>query len=451
MNEAPATLAIIGGGFAGTTLALQARAAWPEARILLFEPGEPGPGLAYGTRDPTHLLNVPATGMSLYPDQPNHFAEWLERQPDAPPPEEEGPRFAPRMLYGRYLREAFRAAEGPMLRHVPQQVTALEPRPEGGFLLRGGEGASHAAERVVLAAGGFAAEQGSPPHVFGNPWDPESLRGLGPDDPVLMVGLGLTMVDMLLSLRAQGHHGPVLGISRHGWLPLPHVTGAFPPPWPPRLPEGEVPGPLALARLLRREAARAAAEGQPWQAVADGLRPHLQRLWRGWDEAARRRFLRHGRSAWNLHRHRVAPAVGRFVAAEREAGRLEVMAARLESWRPEGEGVVATLRRRGGRPESRRFARIVLCTGPDGAAAWRNTPPVPSALSSGILAPDELGMGLAVEGEGRALGQDGKVRPSLFVLGPLTRGTSWEITAVPEIRAQAAALLKGMHGVGREA
>jgi len=441
MAAAFPTLAIIGGGFAGTTLAVQARTAWPEARILLFEPDEPGPGLAYSTPDPRHLLNVPATGMSLHPDQPGHFATWLAGQPDASP-SGEGPCFAPRRLYGRYLREQFCAAVGEGVRHVPCRVTAVRPLPEGGFRLLAEDGTEHRAAHVVLALGGFASEAGSPPHLFGNPWDPAALKGLDPEAPVLMVGLGLTMVDLLLSLRGQGHRGPVLGISRHGWLPLPHVAGAFPPAWPIELPEGGALGPRALMRLLRQAARKAEAAGQPWQAVLDGMRPQVQRVWQGWDGMARRRFLRHARSAWNLHRHRVAPAIAAFLAAERDSGTLEVMAARLESWQPAQGGVEAVLRRRDGRRVSRRVARILLCTGPDSGGAWFRQPPVPALLEEGLAAPDDLGLGFAVRPEGQVLSRDGQPIPGLFALGPLTRSCLWEITAVPEIRTQASALLR---------
>jgi uncharacterized NAD(P)/FAD-binding protein YdhS len=49
------------------------------ARVTLFERRrEPGRGLAYGAADPIHLLNVRAGNMSAYPDDPGHFAAWLE-------------------------------------------------------------------------------------------------------------------------------------------------------------------------------------------------------------------------------------------------------------------------------------------------------------------------------------------------------------------------------------
>ncbi|MBO1074978.1 FAD/NAD(P)-binding protein [Roseomonas marmotae] len=438
MNEPFFDAAIIGGGFAGTALALQLRAGLPEGgRILLFEPApRPGPGLAYSTPDPGHLLNVPAGGMSLFPDRPAHFAEWLGRRPDGPPaPPEGGPVFAPRQLYGAYLQEQLAGTEG--IEALPRRVEAVEPLPGGGFRLRGG-GESWRAARVVLAIGGFAARAGSPPHLAGDPWDPGTLEGIDPDSPVLLVGMGLTMVDMLLSLRRRGHRRKVTAISRHGWLPLPHVTGPLPSPWPVELPEGA--GPVSVSRILRREAARAAEAGQPWQAVADGARPHLQRIWRGWNQAQRASFLRHGRSLWNLHRHRLAPEVARFVAEERASGGLETLAARLGEWQARADGGVdATLRMRGGGERVLPVARVILCVGPDSGSGWREAPPVPALLEQGLARLDPLGLGLEVAGpDGTLLDAQGQPVPGLQVIGALTRGALWEITAVPEIRAQAA-------------
>jgi uncharacterized NAD(P)/FAD-binding protein YdhS len=442
MEAVDALVAIIGGGFAGTALAVRLQETLPgEARILVFEDSpRAGPGLAYGTPDPTHLLNVPAGGMSLFADRPAHFQEWLATRADAPEaPADGGPVFAPRALYGEYLAEQFAAAAtrpGASIATLPRRVETVEPLPGGGFRLGAGT-ESWRVGRVLLALGGFASPAGEPPHLIGNPWDPAALEGIDPDAPVLLVGMGLTMVDMLLSLRRQGHRGKVIGISRHGWLPLPHVSGPFPKAWPVELPEGA--GPAALARILRREAARALAAAQPWQAVMDGARPQVQRIWQGWSTSQRATFLRHGRTAWNLHRHRLAPAVAATVADELASGGLEIRAARLHGWSPAEGGVRATLRPRHGAPVELPVARVILCTGPDSAAAWRDIAPVPELLRRGLARPDALGLGLEIAGpDGTLRGADGQPVPGLAAIGPLTRGNLWEITAVPEIRAQAA-------------
>ena len=320
------------------------------------------------------------------------------------------------------------------------RVEAVE-RVDAGFLLRDGA-RQWPARRVALAVGGFAVAPGAaadgPPLLEPDPWSPGALRDIDPDSTVLLVGMGLTMVDLLLSLRGRGHRGPVVGLSRHGWPPLPHVSGPPPAPWPVELPPSE--GPAALSRRLRRAARAAAAAGQPWQAVADSARPQLQRIWADWTPAQRASFLRHGRSAWNLHRHRLAPAVAATLAAERAAGHFTPLAGRLASWHadPGGRTATAVLRLRGGGEQRVSAGRIVLCMGPD-AAGWRKAAPVPALLRDGLAGLDPSGLGLTVAGaDGLLLDAAGRPVPGLHVLGPLTRGALWEITAAPEIRAQAA-------------
>ena len=62
----------------------------------------------------------------------------------------------------------------------------------------------------------------------------------------------------------------------------------------------------------------------------DGLRPHTQRLWTALPDAERRRFLRHLRPYWEVHRHRLAPPVAARLQAALAGGRLRVLAARLQ-------------------------------------------------------------------------------------------------------------------------
>ncbi|PWC26401.1 FAD/NAD(P)-binding protein [Teichococcus aestuarii] len=112
------------------------------------------------------------------------------------------------------------------------------------------------------------------------------------------------------------------------------------------------------------------------------------------------------------------------------------MAGRLESWqRGTGGGVEVLFRLRGGERQRLRCARILLCTGPSGSRAWSASPPVPRLMEQGMPQPD--GQGLSVLPDGKALNTQAQAVPGLVVLGPLARDALWEITAVPEIRAQA--------------
>jgi uncharacterized NAD(P)/FAD-binding protein YdhS len=85
------------------------------------------------------------------------------------------------------------------------------------------------------------------------------------------------------------------------------------------------------------------------------------------------------------------------------------------------------------------FGAVVTCTGPGSLAASRH-PLLRSLISHGLVRPDPLGLGLDARADGALLAADGSLAPGLYAIGPLLRGTLWETTAVPEIRAQAKAL-----------
>src|SRR5262249_25933660 len=94
----PPRVAIVGGGASGALgAANRLREGPPGLRVTVYEPrAELGLGVAYSTREPWHRLNVPATGMSAVPGDPDHFRAWAGAAPEA---------FLPRLAYGRYLRQ----------------------------------------------------------------------------------------------------------------------------------------------------------------------------------------------------------------------------------------------------------------------------------------------------------------------------------------------------------
>ncbi|WP_376088470.1 FAD/NAD(P)-binding protein [Roseomonas sp. CCTCC AB2023176] len=409
---------VIGAGFTGTALAVQlARRGVP---VALFDPATPGAGVAYGTQEPIHLLNVHARNMSALADEPEHFYRWTSTRdpaefgPLCPAP---GPdAFVPRLLYGRYMRDLLAGVEG--VTHHPLRATAVR-RDGAGFVM---EPAGIHGRAVALCLGNPPPRpMAEGPGVIHDPWAPGALDPIGEDDAVLVLGTGLTTADVILSLRERrGHRGAIHAVSRHGWAPLPQVE-----PRPPARPAGPFRVERGLAQAMRSLRAHCAEE--PWQAGFDGLRPQTTPAWRAMDAAARRRFLRHGRTAWNIHRHRLAPVVAARLAAEQEAGGLTLHAARLASFAP-GD---ARLQRRGGAEASVAAQWLINCTGPDNAGGLLAQPLVRGLVETGLLSPDPYGLGMLTDPETL------EASPGLYLLGPATRATFWEATAVPELRVQA--------------
>jgi uncharacterized NAD(P)/FAD-binding protein YdhS len=429
-------IAIIGAGFSGTALAVQLlrRDGGPVA--LIERSGAFGPGLAYGTRSDRHLLNVPSGRMSLLPDQPDHFTRRLAREGLNADPS----AFARRADYGRYigacLAEAEAAAPGRLTRITAEVVDArLEP---GGAVLRLADGRRHVAEQVVLATGNpppgqlaLAGLAAAGDRWISDPWDGDALSKVRKKDDVLLIGTGLTAVDVLLALEEQGWRGRATAVSRRGLLP--RVHGARAPEGSAAFPRGPLSEQTAEIRLR--------AAHRPWTEVMDGLRPHGQAMWLALSPAERRRFLRHLRPWWDVHRHRMAPEIGAAMDRLSESGRLAVHAGRLLQVEPDDAGLRVAWRPRGAAEAvESRPAWVVNCTGPEGDPSRAGQPLLDALLESGAARVDGLRLGLEIDGSGRVLDAEGRPQPALWSLGPPTRGVLWEIVAVPDIRVQAASL-----------
>lgn len=434
-------IAVIGGGFSGLLLTLQVLKRTQAARIFLIErAAQFGRGLAYGAADPGHLLNVRASNMSAYPDAPAHFLEWLRH---SAPPGSDRQGFASRQVFGTYLQSLLRSsvltdgAAGRLIL-VPDEATALRTSGDK-TIVDLGLGHSLEVDHVVLATGNL------PPHDPGalsdevktsglyvsDPWNAAALAGLRPFDDVLLLGTGLTAVDMIMRLVDKGHRGRITALSRRGLRPHRHVE-LGPPPAPFEVPHG-----LSLTALLRFVRARARSEG--WRAAVDSLRPSTQRLWREASIEERKRFLRHLRPWWDVHRHRVAPYVADRLAALESSGRLEFAQGWLSAFALERDHVDVTYSSRGKRYQ-RRVALILNCTGPAGDLARASSPLLADLLRQGLARPDVCRLGLDVDPLCQIIDANGHSNPRLFAVGPLSRGAFWEINAVPDIRVQAAEL-----------
>ncbi|HKR23980.1 MAG TPA: FAD/NAD(P)-binding protein, partial [Allosphingosinicella sp.] len=383
----------------------------------------PGRGVAYGTRRPEHLLNVPARRMSAFSDDPDHFERWYGARAGGGAED-----FAPRTLYGDYL--AGLLAEAGIAPIAGEAVAIGEDR------VRLADGRAVAADAVVLAPGNFkpATPPGIDPGALGplwvdDPWAGDLGEGLGAGDVLLLIGTGLTAVDVALTLDATGYRGRIVALSRRGLAPRAHGTRE-----PNVAPLEDLP-PTCVA-MLRRVRARSDEIG--WRSAVHELRAVTSALWAKADEGERRRFLRHLRAWWDVHRHKVAPAVGATIAAMQADARLAVAAGRLVSAEAaDGKALVRFRLRGSDTVESLRAARIVNCTGPELDIVRAGEPLLDALLGQGAIRPDPLAIGIDVDPECRAIGADGRPSATLSVIGPVTRGAFWESVAVPDIRGQA--------------
>jgi uncharacterized NAD(P)/FAD-binding protein YdhS len=399
------------------------RAAPEPVRVILVEPrAELGRGIAYGTTDLGHLLNVRAGNLSALPDEPDHFTAWSRRHSDV-----DGRSFLPRAWYGEYLRSLLGPVE-----HVRARVDDLTPVGTG-VQIDLSDGTRLNADRVVLAPGSPPPAWpeplgGSGSRWVGDPWASGALADLRPDDPVLLVGTGLTAIDVALSLQASGHR-QIIATSRHGLLPHVHPDQPFEPLRldPPARP---------TARSLMAWARATATEVGEWGRVVDALRPYTDQVWDAMAPSDRVRLLDHVHRRWEVLRHRMAPLVGARVETMRRAGQLTIVRGQVESARTTHRGVEVAVG-----DHLLRVGAVVNCTGPAADVRRTRDPLVRRLLDRRVVYPGPLALGLDTDAHGclRGIGNEG-----LWLVGPLRRGRLWETTAIPEIRAQAVELPRSL-------
>lgn len=431
---------IAGAGFSGALLAINLLRHDGPRVTLVERRGAFAQGIAYSTEESRHLLNVRSSNMSALPDEPDHFVNWLQRQGAGA---ERG--FASRLDYGRYLgellEETVAGAEG-RLQLLRGNAEALDFR-DGSARLRLDGGAVVSADAAVLALGNLPPHDPSglenadlAPGVYrADPWASDLADGLSDDDTVLVLGTGLTMVDVLLSLDAAGYRGRIVALSRRGLIPRAHAPQAG--PYEP-LQEKPAERGSELVNRLRRDAERIG-----WRGAIDAIRPFSQALWLGASEEERDRFLRHLRAWWDVHRHRLAPQVAARVAALQDEKRLHVIAAKLDDVRKAGDQAQVRFRPRHGElHEELRVSRIINCTGPQGNLMRSPEPLLQQLLGAGAIRPDRHSLGVDVNIKSEVLDRNGNPNPRLLALGPLTRGAFWEIASVPDIRVQAWSLAR---------
>jgi uncharacterized NAD(P)/FAD-binding protein YdhS len=438
-------IAIVGGGYSGSMLAVELlRRAGGNISVILVERRPlPGRGVAYSTQFEGHLLNVRARNMSAYAAIPNHFVEWAQRNYSASVRPND---FLPRTIYGQYissqLREAIRASKGSFRCIQGEAISLTCSGTRSGIRLVNGQ--TVLVDKVVLALGNFPpsdlrihGKTVSGPRFISNPWSPNALIDTPRDNRILLIGSGLTSVDTALELRARGFEGTLHIVSRHGLLPQRHAAIPFQPF---QLDQASRTT-HELLKLVRARVKEAEATGSNWRAVIDSLRPITQPLWRALPVAEKQRFLRHLRSYWDVHRHRIAERIADQLSLQLRTGQMQMHAGRIIHYHEGPEGVDITYRLRNRDQEKTLHVdRVVNCTGPDGDLRHVDSPLIRDILSKQLARPDELSLGLDVAQDGSVIDGRGVISDLVYALGPLRKGKLWESVAVPELRVQVAEL-----------
>lgn len=440
-------IAIIGGGLSGSLVAanILRNATMPLSIKLVERNPEIGRGVAYSTPFDCHLLNVPVGKMSAFVDEPNHFLNWLHRNGH----EVIASTFVPRKVYGDYIQAVLQEAEANALacvklERIVDEAIAIETTTYSTKVyLRDGQ-CLHV-QKAVLALGNFPASLPKPIVALGNnrnvrdAWSSDAIAQLNPEDSILLVGTGLTMADAVVALHQQGFQGKIHAVSRHGLMPQRHKPTI---PYPAFVDIETAPKTArGLLHLVRQEIVAAAVHQTDWRAVIDALRPITRQLWQALPLKEQKRFLRHVKAYWEVHRHRIAEEIADVLDSAVESSQLTHHAGRIQTCQEFENKVNVTIRERKTNTDVvLQVNRIINCTGSNCNYARLQHPLIASLQEQRLIRPHALSIGIDTADNGALIDAQGNISELLYTLGTPRKGTLWETTAVPEIRLEAASL-----------
>lgn len=462
-------IGVIGGGFSGTMIVanLVREAKFP-CSIEWFEEGDGlCGGVAYGSNDNVHLLNVRANRMGAFPEKPEGFYEWLRSQQGRAaavmlwPEQEITPTsFVPRILYGAYLKsineETLRLAKEKSIeiriakaKAVDAHIYNQETKQLVVSSLKHGIMKETLVDALVLATGNLPPQEfnfqsgimhGTYVHEIWNPDKdgifPNQLNQLPADSEIVIIGTGLTMIDAILTLKKQGFKGIITAISRHGCMPQPHADNIKPyQGWALTAQATAPERALGLLKAMREEVKKAADAGIDWRSVVDSVRDATPQLWEKLTTNEKRKFLRHLFTLWNIHRHRLAPEIHADVKAMIKSGTLKIISGRIYYIGSDEMGTTVAYRKRGtNRVETIRAALVLNCTGPQYDIATSKHTLLRNLRDRELVTVGPLRFGIELNSSGSARG---KAQDVIYPIGTLMVGELLECTAVPELREQA--------------
>ena len=477
-NARARRVVIVGGGFSGAAAAVQlVRASTAPLDVTIVEPrAELGRGMAYTAEDPDHRLNGNTETHGLDLARSEELNRWcrahgiLERDPEAHALN--GNVFIRRHDFGSHVRDMVAAHAnlpgGSTIRHVRDTATDADLT-AGGLSVSTTQGVSLPAQLLILATGNARPRLPEPlasplarhACVIDDPAELPRVRAIPRDARVLLLGTGLTALDIASTLLRAGHEGPIVAVSRRGLRPRLHrlaplsPTAAFLERVEGPLPDfvraaGPRPSARALLRVLRRRIAECEAEGASWHVAFDAMRDVVWQFWPTVPAAEKRRFQRWLRTWYDSHRFRAPPQNEAMVRAAEAAGKVEFRAARVVAVEPADGDLALRLRQRGAAGDYvQHFDYLVNCTGLDPAAGARDNPLLAALLARGVIQLDASGLGFAVDAQCRPLGRDGKAQARMRMVGPPTAGVFGDSIGVlfiaPQIKRALPSMLAEIH------
>lgn len=438
-------IAIIGGGLSGTLLAyyLLEEDNLPMT-ILLFEKDyqQLGRGIAYRSTNEGQLLNVPAFKMNVHGQPDGSFYNWLCAKVEGTKPAPTD--FVERTWFGTYLKDLFdkkiASARNVTLRVITGEVVDIVKDEDSLRLFTEGNH-EYRASYAVLANGILPPADPFKVHTDvklsglyqANPWSFRYVQQLKDNDHVTLIGTGLTMLDHAVSLLKSNKNIRVAALSRRGFLPLPHAPyQQYDFPDYTVIPHEDI---STLYRSIRDYYEKHKSLGLEWRCLIDKIRLQVRELWQALNSDSKKRFIRHLKPYWEIHRHRAPQQVLQIITNAMEAGRFDLLRGRVKQVEiADASTLQITL---GSKEKSSTVETNYLLNSSGLQNNIRLTADhlLRSLMKRGHMHPDVNGLGIEVDEQGALSCIHDK--KNIFSLGALRRSAELECTAAKEIGEQA--------------
>lgn len=445
---------IIGGGFCGmmTEVHLCKRSQLPLKIIIINDDYPFGKGVAYSAHTSKYLLNVRAINMSAFPDEKEHFLNWVCRQDEY---KAIGKTimtnvYIPRKKYGEYLTSVWSETmqqknESAEVELISDTATDITKGPDG-YTIKLMHGNAFITDFVVLATGnnkpgniGITDEAIlNSTNYFANPWSHASVGNIQAEKNILVAGNGLTMIDTVLGLLENNFYGTIYTVSPGGFSLLPHKYNLL-------VYESilkELPETYTLHNLLslvNKHAKSLTGVGIGVHLVVDALRPYTQQIWQSLSLKEKKTFLKKLSYPWNALRHRVPLHIYEHIQHLRMNKKLITFSGKLVSATTNDEGIsVVIFDKKNNKEETIAVDRIINCTGPEANITKSSNALLRRLAEKRMIVPDELQLGIDADPSTAAvINANGEKSNNIFTVGSNLKGVLWESIAVPELRVQA--------------
>lgn len=443
---------IVGFGFSGTLTAVHLIEKWQQPfELIVIDNNGAAKGIAYNAYSNKHILNVIAGKMSAYTHNPNHFVEWVMQQ-DAYRQLDEtiiANAFLPRNLYGTYLDHIWESAKtlaakkGILIDVIKEKVNDLKIGASTTEIVLANS--QIMVDACIIATGNQLPRNPviknmdfyKSGNYFQNPWQQASVANLS-NQPVLIIGNGLTMVDTVLAIQEQGYNGVIYTLSPNGFNILPHRHNGLKYT---KLAE-EIKDDHSLnelATLVIKHIKQVRQFGISAEPVIDSLRPFTQKIWQRFSETERQIFMSRWRHLWGLARHRIPMHSHDTLQKLKLNNKLIIISGNVKSITElEHCIIVDYIDKKTKTTKSIEVSRIINCTGPETDILKIENSFLKNAVVQQHITQDPLKLGINSNTDTfEVINYKGQPVGHVYTLGSNLKGMLWESTAVNELRTQA--------------